>query len=398
MSIMVYIFRKYIYIYFSFSLPLNHPKGKLFCPPLREVFFFIMPRGSPWSPVVRAATTLLINEGYKNDQVQRLLWEQFHNDYGWKDPPSIEWIKTVRRSPKGKPASELKKRGRKTILNDKHMKTLTRLLRYNHKEDRWYSPSRMAQELQVECSGRTIRRALHSIPGARARKPRKVLLLNVNQRKKRLAFSKRGKGKSVEEYWRTVTYMDEKKCSLSGPDSEPPVWTLGEKRAERKQHASTRLGVMIWGAIGPEGLLGPKWIEGTLTSKDYINILEEYEEDISERIMDDGAGAHRGRIISEYMEEVGVSRVCDELGDAPKLVEVNIIENVWPMLERRAHKAGRVFESNEELFKALYSVADDMRASGEDVKMYERLTRTIPRRLQAIEAAKGGGIEGKKLK
>lgn len=352
-----------------------------------------MPHGIKWDGIIRGATRLLISEMYSDTQVQDKLWKQFAKERHWKAPPSTRWIRSVRKCPLGTPASERKKLGRKRILSDKNVKSLHRIIRYNHKDGRWLTPTSMRKELGVLCHERTVRRELRRIPGARPRKPQKKLYLSELQKKKRRKFVIKAHNKSLKAYWKTITYIDEKKFSMSGPDSMAPVWTLGKKRVISHQQPNNRQSVFVWAGLGPQGLVGPEWVQKTMKGPEYVKILEKYEAQLQDRIMDDGAGCHIANITRDYLEEAGITRVSDDCGRAPKLVEINKIENVWPMLESRVHRGGAVYREPQQLWEAIEREADKMKASGEDKKLYHNMTNNIPQKLRAIKAAQGGAVK-----
>lgn len=358
-----------------------------------------MPKGIRFPNVVRELCLSFKKEGMTHKEIQGRVYQTLKNEPYMTEKPSTSYVSHAvgKQSSTGKvrvPEKKHKENPRKVIKEDKR-KELVRLLRYNHRIGRQHTPKQFIQQLEVKCCEKTMRRAIKSVPGAVARKPLQVLQLTPPQKTKRLRFAKKALKDQNPRFWKRVVFADEKKFSLSGPDSSPPVWTLRERRAIRLRHPCTRLGVMVWMAIGPEGIIGPEWVRKTVTAVSYEAILEKYRSQLSRVFMDDAAAAHRADLVRQFFSKYRIRRVCDVVFNAPKLVEINIIENLWSVIQRRLFQSGMVFETPEALFLGIQRVVDAMRLEKEDRQLYQTYTDAIPKRLKQIKANRGGMITKK---
>lgn len=353
----------------------------------------VMTKGSPIPEFVNSWIWSLSREGETSKRIEKKLAKMYKIAYPGQDPPSDRHIRRVVQNrallgKSGGPPKQRKENPRMVFVGPL-MKTLVRFIRINHREGRQLSLTQIHQELGLTCSIQTLRRAVKRIPGAVARKPLKALHLSEAQKTKRRKFVKIALRDLEPEFWKGVVFADEKKFSLSGPDSRPPVWTMGGRRAIHRRHPCTRIGVMVWMGFGPEGIIGPEWVRQTVKKETYIEILKKYRGDLSPVFMDDGAAAHRAKLVKKYCLKCRIQRVCDVVCDAPKLVEVNVIENLWSILQRRLFQSGTIFETPDALFLGIQEVVNRMKALEQDKELYETLTDAIPKRLKRIKAVRG---------
>lgn len=308
--------------------------------------------------------------------------------------PSKTWLYELRRtiqhphvaksSPKGDG------RGRKRVIKPSQKRTLERLLRYNHRPGRAYTCRRLAAELGVTCSVPTVWRAIKTIPGAKARRPRKAILLNERQKRRRRQFARLALKQDIAKFWLQTTYVDEKKFKTSGPDSLPRVFTMGKKRVTRTTPEHSSSGVMVWMGLGPDGIIGPHRCNGTLTGPAYLAILQKYLGDMSPYLFQDRAAAHKAKANLQWLAEQGVTEVQDDLCTAPKLVELNIIENMWGIFQARLYKNNPPFRTPDQLYRDIEKLAREMNETGEARQRYVAMASSIHRRARAVLAAGGG--------
>jgi hypothetical protein len=96
---------------------------------------------------------------------------------------------------------------------------------------------------------------------------------------------------------------------------------------------------MVWGSVCSTGRAGwPVFPRGTMNSTVYVtDILEQYVVPFATFIEDnfifqhDNARPHSVRIVSEYLDEVGIA----SMQWPARSQDINPIENVWDMMGRR---------------------------------------------------------------
>jgi hypothetical protein len=191
--------------------------------------------------------------------------------------------------------------------------------------------------------------------------------------------------------------MDEKKFSASGPDSVQPIWAIKGHEPSRFTHTCSRVGVMVWMGIGPNGFIGPRRIQGTLNSTRYTQLLKTVAPQLSNRGLDDTATCHSTDEAVQFWQDEGIENVRYSEQVPPKLVELNVQEQVWANIERRVWACNPAFPNANALWARICEVCDEAHANGEDKAWFASLTASIPRRMEAICKAKGKQLNLRRL-
>jgi hypothetical protein len=195
-----------------------------------------------------------------------------------------------------------------------------------------------------------------------------------------------------------VTFVDEKKFSASGPDSPQKIWCLAGHEPVRPMHSSSRVGVMVWMGIGPNGIVGPVRIEGTLTGSRYLKLIESVDKELTNRILDDWATSHSTTEVLTYMDSARIENVRFSACVPPKLVELNIQEQIWSNVEYRVWQGNPSFSTVNQLWERIVKVCDEVRREGADRRWYQALVQTIPRRMQLIYSGQGKQVDDRNLR
>jgi hypothetical protein len=266
-------------------------------------------------------------------------------------------------------------------------------LRRAVKDNKLFGQAKTAAQLAASIPGKTVSkstiiRELHSWPDIKRVKPRKSLYLTSEQIANRYLASQTLKD-LPKAFWKTVTFMDEKKFSASGPDSVQRIWSLAGHEPLRATHTSSRLGVMVWMAIGPHGLLGPFRINGSLTGVSYARLLKRYAYQLSLRAYDDWATCHSTNEVLRFFENQGIEHIRFSQLIPAKLVELNIQEQVWSYIVRLVYEGNPCFRNAGELWSRIVLVCNQVRATGKDKEWFDSLAATIPERMRSICKKKG---------
>lgn len=257
-------------------------------------------------------------------------------------------------------------------------------------------PFTSAQELvnmvettaQQRVSKSTIKNVLNraNYHGRAARK--KPFISEVN-RAKRLAFAKEHLNKPIS-FWESVLFTDESKFNIFGSDGRRYVWRKpNEEFAPGKVSLTVKHGgghAMVWGCVSSKGVGNLAFIDGNMTAKMYVTILQDNlkksVEDLNLQdtfvFQQDNDPKHTAIITREWL----LYNVRRKLQTPPQSPDINIIENLWHQLDLqvRKHKITGKQRLREVLQEEWHKI---------DINYIKTLVYSMPSRLQAIINANG---------
>ena len=252
--------------------------------------------------------------------------------------------------------------------------------------------ARLLQQEMPESLGhvaiRTIQHRLQKDLDLPARRPAYKPMLTRAMKAKRLAFAKRYKDWTFQD-WKKVMFTDEStfrvlskhRCFVRRP--------RGSDRSDSKYSLKTvkkPASVMVWGGFGSRGAGPLHFLDQnvTMNSRRYISVLSKYlprwmRRLQTEVLLQDNAPCHASRMTRRYLERKAI-RTIDWPGNSPDL---NPIENLWNEAKWQLHRYDTT--SIPKLVEAL----KELWQKGVDRSYCKTLVRSMPRRLKSVIAKKG---------
>lgn len=150
--------------------------------------------------------------------------------------------------------------------------------------------------------------------------------------------------------------------------------------------------VMVWGCFASNGTGHLYLIDGHMEQRQYHSILVHHMRPSGTDLFpnnqfwfqQDNDPKHKARLNMEYLrskQEQGFLRVMEW---PPQCPDLNPIENLWSIFDQRLKD--RQCNRREELFEVLRNA---WRELGNDRELLKNLSRSMPRRIEAVLKAKG---------
>ena len=227
--------------------------------------------------------------------------------------------------------------------------------------------------------------------GCRAYRPTTKPLLTTNHRRLRLEWAQRWRNLTVA-HWQHVIFGDESRFQLYPVDGRLRVRRLpGERFRPGCQAHRVQAGggsVHVWGAFHNSAKSPLVLPVGYLTGVLYRGILQDtlvpfarhYFGD-NYRYQDDNATPHRARVVLDFLQKGNVTK----MEQPPRSPDCNPIEHLWDELGRAISSMDNPPQNLDELRQALLDKWAQI-----PVQRLQRLVASMPRRLAAIIAARGG--------
>lgn len=289
---------------------------------------------------------------------------------------------------KVKNVEDFPRSGRPKILSAVEKRTIARRVKANP----WESAVKIAEERTVtsgeSVSASTVRRALHE-HGLYGRVPRKKPLISVKNQKKRLEYAKKHKNED-NSFWEKCLFTDECKIEIFGRKKSQKIWRGKNKEYDENNVTKTVKhgggSVMVWGCMAASGVGNLVFIDSTINSIDYLNILKANLQESVDKLclgsswvfQQDNDPKHTARIVKEWL----LYRTPKQLDHPPQSPDLNPIEHLWEHLDRQIRK--RPINNKESLKSAIIEEWNNISA-----EITKNLVHSMPRRLAAVIKAKG---------
>ena len=216
-------------------------------------------------------------------------------------------------------------------------------------------------------------------------------LLTVNHRRLRLEWAQRWQNLTVA-HWQHVIFGDESRFQLYPVDGRLRVRRLpGERFLPGCQAHRVQAGdglVHVWGAfhnsaksplVLPDGYLSSVFYRGILQNT-LVPFARHYFGD-NYRYQDDNATHHRARVVLDFLQQGNFTK----MEQPPRSPDCNPIEHIWDELGRAISSMDNPPQNLDELRQALLDKWAQI-----PVQRLQCLVASMPRRLEAIIAARGG--------
>lgn len=249
----------------------------------------------------------------------------------------------------------------------------------------------IAAQLPPECtvSARTVRRRLLNDFKLPSRRPARKPKLSPKNIRDRLSFAQKYKDWSREQ-WAKVLFSDETQIvqfsSYKGNIRRPARQRFNPRYTVSTVKNSNS--VMVWGSISALGR-GGLWFcpkGSTINAAVYKSILQEKLQVHSQRLrctffQHDGAPCHRAKAVKQWLDSEQIAVIGPWPGQSPDL---NPIEMCWTKLKANVSK------KNSTSYADLIENIKKVWCLEIEADYCKKLVDTMPDRLAAVIAAKGG--------
>lgn len=298
----------------------------------------------------------------------------------------------VQRSRAGRVANG-RRTGRPATFNNREQRLLLQnVAKHPHKSAPTFTRE-LALASQKQAHPETVRRILRQ-NGLHGRKPRQKPLISVVNEQKRLEFARKHE-KDDDAFWDRVLFSDESKFNLYGCDGRGYVWRQNNEALKKENLRPTVKhgggNVMVWGCMSSGGVGQLVFIDEKMDRHLYRKILEENLQPSVARLglpsdwifQQDNDPKHTALDVKTWL----LYRVPHQLHSPPQSPDLNPIEHLWDELDRRIRvpEVRCRITSKDTLKTVLREAWDDI-----SPEVTRNLVRSMPRRLQAVIAAKGG--------
>ena len=234
-----------------------------------------------------------------------------------------------------------------------------------------------------------VRNRLHTA-GLNSRRPVRGPVLTQRHRLARLQWANQHRHWTLQREWRHIWFSDESRFLLQRHDRRRRVYRrVGERYAqncvdEAPPHGGG--GVMVWGAVSVAGRSALVQVQGSLTAQRYIaDILRPHALPLlaapAHVLQQDNARPHTACITQNFLTANNINTL-----PWPSLSpDLNPIEHIWDELDRRVRAWVNPPANLHQLFQALEQEWNNI-----PLRVIRRVIGSMPRRCQAVMAARGG--------
>ena len=262
----------------------------------------------------------------------------------------------------------------------------------NHlKKNKFCSSNEIKNDLDLDCSSRTIRRYLNELNLKYSKMKKKPLLIDAKKKARSEWCLEKIRWKKE---WNFIWFSDEKRFCLDGPDGINYYWH-GLSDHEKDNYCAKRKfgggGIMVWGAISYFGKTEIVFIEKNLNSLQYIeiikkyyfNFIKEYEDYEDFTFQQDNASVHTSKKTMRFFSKKGINI----LGWPANSPDLNPIENVWGILVRSIYRKGTI-NSIPELKRKIKEAWDSI-----TLETLRKLVCSMEDRVFLVLKNEGGSID-----
>lgn len=279
--------------------------------------------------------------------------------------------------------------GRPKIITPRDSRAVKKVLQKNRRTNIKEIRENLISSTSTIVSENTLRRHLHEI-GFYGRVGVRKPLVTEKNRIKRLDWAKRRQG--WEDEWEIIIWSDESKFELFRGNGRRWVWRQPHEKYDVEclipTMKSGQDGIMVWGCFTKDSLGPLIRLDGKITSKGYINILNDhllpymdtFENKENFVFQDDNAPVHTAKVVKKWKEEKNLT--C--LPWPAQSPDLNPIEHLWDALEKKIRARKPLPKNKEELWEMLQEEWLNI-----DIDFFNKLIDSMPRRVAEVIKSKG---------
>jgi transposase len=224
----------------------------------------------------------------------------------------------------------------------------------------------------------------------KGRTPRNTPFISKKNKIKRLKYAREHILKPLS-FWESIIWSDETKVNLFGSDGHQKVWRKDREALKSKNLLPTVKhgggSVMVWACFGANSIGNLEFIDGIMTGISYRSILDKNIFESARKIglgrrfifQQDSDPKHTSKIVTEFFKLKKIKK----LEWVPQSPDLNPIEHLWDIIKREVRKIP--VSNKQELKTRISAVWDNI-----EQEVLQKLVHSMPRRLEAVIAAKGG--------
>ena len=260
------------------------------------------------------------------------------------------------------------------------------------------TPRVLQRELKLECSISTIKRRLRDVHRFGRRAATKYFLTEASK-ERRLLWA-REMIRKIDFDWRDVIFADEVKIETSAHGQtwvRRPNGTRYDEEFIAAVNRNARTSIMVWGAIGFNGFLELRLIEGTLNRWNYVSDIlepvvlpEKLEADRRGEAFifaQDNAPPHRALFTQKWFADNEI----ELLAWPAQSPDLNPIENCWNILKDKIGPLNHIKCGDR---KALWKIVErTWNRMSHHTEFLDKLYDGMPKRLAMIIDRKGAQLK-----
>lgn len=243
-----------------------------------------------------------------------------------------------------------------------------------------------AVQLGYTVCKRTVHRLLKTVPTLKLKRPKKVTHMLPRHKTDRLKWVKECLEKKID--WTKAWFADEKLWYIDGPTQRPEIWQdtrgpiAGIPTKGRRNTAVCVFGAVSLGGVS-ELIVLPSHFDWRVYCDAVKKALLTSGHNQNYTLYHDRNPPHTNKQTHAWMADNHLPVVLLP----PKSADLNPIENLWALLSREVYGEMTTYNSTQALIAAIKAAWGRVQ---QNRPLRRNLVGSMPERLQAVLAAKGG--------